>query len=80
MQSPRSYEYSVSFGQPRLTKGRVYFSPKEVKHLAVAGALVMGIGLSSALYPSVFGLVDWVAGLAVFGIFAVVLTGSFFGS
>ena len=78
LQSPRSYEYSVSFGQPRLTKGRVYFSPKEVKHLAVAGALVMGIGLSSALYPSVFGLVDWVAGLAVFGIFAVVLTGSFF--
>jgi len=58
----------------------VYFSPKEVKHLAVAGALVMGIGFSSALYPSVFGLVDWVAGLAVFGIFAVVLTGSFFGS
>jgi Zn-dependent protease len=78
LQSPRSYEYSVSFGQPRLAKGRVYFSPKEVKHLAVAGALVMGIGLSSALYPSVFGLVDWVAGLAVFGIFAVVLTGSFF--
>jgi len=78
LQSPRSYEYSVTFGQPRLAKGRVYFSPKEVKHLAVAGALVMGIGLSSALYPSVFGFVDWVAGLAVFGIFAVVLTGSFF--
>src|SRR3990170_11669 len=78
LQSPRSYEYSVTFGQPRLAKGRVYFSPKEVKHLAVAGALVMGIGFSSALYPSVFGLVDWVAGLAVFGIFAVVLTGSFF--
>ena len=78
LQSPKSYEYSVTFGQPRLAKGRVYFSPKEVKHLAVAGALVMGIGLSSALYSSLFGSESWMAGLSVFGVFAVILTGSFF--
>ena len=79
LQSPRSYEYSVSFGQPRLTKGHVYFSPKEVKHLAVAGVLVMGIGLSSALYSSLFGSESWMAGLSVFGVFAKIFIGQFIG-
>jgi len=74
LQSPKSYQYSVTFGQPRVTKGKVYFSPKEVKHLAVAGALVMGIGLSSALYAGPLSLIDV---LSVFGVFAVILTGSF---
>ena len=80
LRSPRSYEYSVSYGQPRLARGRVYFSPKEVKHLAVAGFLVMGIGLSGMLYASVFGFADDVlAGLPFFGVFAVILTASFLG-
>jgi len=74
LQSPKSYQYSVTFGQPRMTNGKVYFSPKEVKHLAVAGALVMGIGLSSALYAGPLSLIDV---LSVFGVFAVILTGSF---
>ncbi|HJW66113.1 MAG TPA: hypothetical protein VJ507_04935 [Candidatus Bathyarchaeia archaeon] len=78
LQSPKSYQYSVTFGQPRMAKGKVYFSPKEVKHLAVAALLVTGIGLSSALYPSFFGVVDWVAALSVVWVFAVILTGSFF--
>src|SRR4030066_2392781 len=78
LHTPSSHEYTVTLGQARQAKGRVYFSPKELKHLTVAGLLVMGIGLSSVLYPSIFGLVDWVAGVSVFGLFAVVLTGSFF--
>jgi Zn-dependent protease len=73
LQSPKSYQHSVTFGQPRVAKGKVYFSPKEVKHLAVAGVLVMGIGLSSALYSGL----SWMAGLSVFGVFAVILTASF---
>jgi Zn-dependent protease len=77
LQSPKSYQYSVSFGQPRMATGKVYFSPKEAKHLAVAGLLVMGIGLSSLLYSSIFGFDDWLAGLAIFGVFAIILTGSF---
>ena len=60
-----------------MTKGRVYFSPKELKHLAIAGLLVMGIGLSSILYY-VPNSGDWLAGLLIFGLFAVVLTASFF--
>ncbi len=78
-QAPKSYEYRVTVGQPRMTKGKVYFSPKEVKHLAVAAALVMAIGLSSALYPELFGAALDLATLwSVFGVFAVVLTLSFF--
>jgi Zn-dependent protease len=45
---PTSYEYKVSYGMPRRAKGRVYFSPKELKHLAVAALLVIGVGLSYA--------------------------------
>jgi Zn-dependent protease len=77
LRSPKSYQYSVSYGQPRLAKGQVYFSPKEAKHLAVAGSLVMGIGLSNMLYPSFFDYGDILAGLWVFGVFAVILTASF---
>jgi len=77
-QSPKSYQYSVTYGKPRMTKGRVYFSPKELKHLAIAGLLVMGIGLSSIFY-SVFSVSgEWLTGLSIFGVFAVVLTISFF--
>lgn len=78
LRSPKSYQHSVTFGQPRMTKGKVYFSPKEVKHLTVAGLLIMGIGLSSLLYPSFFGYADVFAALSPVAIFAVVLTTSFF--
>jgi Zn-dependent protease len=78
LQSPKSYQYSVTLGQPRVARGKVYFSPKELKHLAAAGVLVMSIGLSSALYPSFLGFMDWVSALSVVWVFAVILTGSFF--
>ena len=74
-QTPSSYEYTVTFGQPRRAKGRIYFSPKELKHLAVATLLVVGIGLSAGLYSDTFGLVDWTVTLAAF---TVILTASFF--
>ena len=76
-QAPSSYEYRVTFGQPRRMNGRVYFSPKELKHLAVAAVLVMGIGLSSALYSTLLPRGNWSALFSVFGVFAVILTASF---
>jgi len=45
-----SYKYTVSLGQPLRTKGQVYFSPKELKHLAAAALLVIGVGFSAGLY------------------------------
>jgi Zn-dependent protease len=58
-QPPSTYEYTISYGQPnyaqRRPKGRVYFSPKELQHLAVAVVLVVAVGLLSGLYSGIFG-------------------------
>jgi Zn-dependent protease len=77
VQAPKSYPYSVTFGQPRNLTGKVHFSSKELKHLAVAAALVMGIGLSLLLYPGIFGAAN-AADLFAVSVYAVVLTLSFF--
>jgi Zn-dependent protease len=66
-----SYEYKVTYGAPRRTKGRIFFSPKEIKHLAVAVLLVIGVGLSYA-FLTVGDL------LLVASASAVILTASFF--
>jgi Zn-dependent protease len=55
VQGPTSYEYKVTYGQPRRTTGRVYFSPKELKHLAVAVLLVIGVGVSYVLLAGDLG-------------------------
>jgi Zn-dependent protease len=73
LQGKNSYEYRVTYGQARRTKGRVYFSPKEVKHLAVASLLVIGVGLSYVMFGGIFALMDW----ATLSFFAVILTLSF---
>ena len=68
-----SYEYKVTYGQPRRTEGRIYFSPKELKHLALGTLLVIGISLSFGFGS--FGAADWVF---VFSALAAVITLSFF--
>jgi Zn-dependent protease len=70
-QGPNSYEYRVTYGMPRRTKGRVYFSPKELKHLAVAVLLVIGVGFSLGYYY--FAYLGWFW----LSLFAVILTASF---
>jgi len=74
IQTPSSYEYAVTFGQPRRVKGRIYFSPKELEHLAIAVLFVIGIGLSYAFYLGVLGP-DWPV---VFAALSVIITASFF--
>jgi Zn-dependent protease len=54
-QGPNSYEYKVTYGMPRRTRGRVYFSPKELKHLAVAVLLVIGVGVSYIFFIGSLG-------------------------
>ncbi len=73
VQGPNSYEYKVTFGQPRHVNRRVYFSPKELKHLAIAAVLVVGVGLSYILFGGIFAAMDWTLLLG----FAVILTASF---
>jgi len=70
-----SYEHSVTFGQPRQAKGRVYMSPKELKHLTPAALLIVGIGFSIAFYNNYFGLLGWTWTTA--SVFSLLLTASF---
>jgi Zn-dependent protease len=72
-QGSNSYEYKVTYGQPRRSNGRVYFSTKELKHLALATLLVIGISFSFGFGS--FGGADWAV---VFSALAVVITVSFF--
>lgn len=73
VQGPTSYEYKVTYGQPRRTTGRIYFSPKELKHLFLGTLLVIGISLSFGFNS--WGASDWVL---VFSALAAVITMSFF--
>jgi len=75
VQTPSSYEHTVTFGQPRRVKGRIYFSPKELEHLAIAVLLVIGIGLSYAFYLGALELEDWPV---VFAALSVIIVASFF--
>jgi Zn-dependent protease len=74
VQGPTSYEYKVTYGQPRRTTGHVYFSHKELKHIAVAVLLVIGVGLSYVFLSNGLGGDMWLVGAAA----AAILTTSFF--
>lgn len=77
-QSYNSYNYSYVFGQEAFKrKHRINFSQKELKHIAVAALLVVGIGFSIGLYGNLFGgfLPQWT--WAVMAVFAVIMTSSF---
>ena len=72
-QEPSSYEYRVTYGAPRRTTGRIYFSPKELKHLALGTLLVIGISLSFGF--DVLEKENW---SVVLSALAIVITLSFF--
>lgn len=76
-QAYNSYNYSYALGQdPYKRKYRIRWSQKEVKHIGIAAALVIGIGYSMALFGlSGFGLNS--PDLLIMSIFALILTASF---
>jgi Zn-dependent protease len=49
-QSP--HEYSINYLPTQPTKVKIHFSSKEIKHLAIATLLVIGVGLSLGLFPN----------------------------
>jgi Zn-dependent protease len=72
---PRQFEYSVSYEPRQTPAGRVYFGFKEVKHLAAAVLMVIGVGLSITMFPSVFSnSIDYF----IITAFTAILTISFF--
>jgi Zn-dependent protease len=68
-----SYEYKVTYGMPRRVRGRIYFSPKELRHLTLGTLLVIGISLSFGFGS--FGEENWTF---LFSAIAAVITLSFF--
>jgi Zn-dependent protease len=72
-QAPSSYEYKVTYGVPRRVRGNIYFGLKELKHLAVATLLVIGIGFSIGLFSDIFIRTGWTGMVFL----ALVLTVSF---
>ncbi|MGD0977756.1 MAG: M50 family metallopeptidase [Candidatus Bathyarchaeia archaeon] len=72
---PATYEHRVTFGSARQRKGRVHFSPKEVKHLAIAALLVIAVGILSVLYGSISTQASLTISVLAF---TVILTVSFF--
>jgi Zn-dependent protease len=78
-QGPNNYSYSYVYGQDQFKKQRhITTSPKELKHIGLAAALVLGIGLSMIIYRYFYNgvdsaLWDW----AMMSFFAVFMTVSF---
>jgi len=70
-QGYNNYNYSYLYGQNTQRKYRIRWSQKEVKHLGIASALVIGVGYSIALFDG-FG---W--SLLAMSVFAMILTASF---
>jgi Zn-dependent protease len=73
-QGYNSYSYSYVAGQdPYRRQHRIKWSQKEVQHLGIAAALVIGIGYSMALYGFYGFNYDWL----IMSLFALVMTASF---
>jgi Zn-dependent protease len=72
-----SYQYSYVYGEQPKRSYHITTSPKELKHIGVAAALVVGIGISIGLYGNFFGgfLFEWT--YAMMGVFAVIMVASF---
>jgi Zn-dependent protease len=64
------YEYSVTYIPTTRSKGKIYFSPKEAKHLTIAALLVLAIGFSPVIFFHI-QLTDLI-------LFTVILIASFF--
>ncbi|MGD6806663.1 MAG: AN1-type zinc finger domain-containing protein [Candidatus Bathyarchaeia archaeon] len=73
-QGYNSYSYSYVAGQdPYRRQHRIKWSQKEVQHIGIAAALVIGIGYSMALFGFYGFNYDWL----IMSVFALVLTASF---
>lgn len=72
VQKQRPYEYTISYAPTQPKRGKIHFSSKEIRHLAIAASLVVGVGLSLAW--SYLFYIDYVTLIT----FTAVLTASFF--
>ncbi len=76
-----SYNYSYVYGQDLYKhKNHIFTSPKELKHIGIAAALVIGIGFSIGLYatllPEIAGF-NFTWTLSMMAVFALIMVASF---
>lgn len=71
LQSP--YEYTIMY-VPVERQKKIHFSSKEIRHLAVATLLVLGIGFSLGLSPKVY---NQLGSITMLSIFAIIVAASF---
>lgn len=74
VQKQGSYEYTFTYPSIRPARSQFYFSSKEIKHLAIAALLVIGVGLSLLGFSS-FVYSDYLALV----LFITMFTTSFLG-
>lgn len=76
-----SYNYSYVYGQPAFKrKNHISTSPKELKHIGIAAALVIGIGFSIGLYATFFpdfAGFNFTWTYSMMAVFAVIMVASF---
>lgn len=74
--APQSYEYTISYPSTRRARGWLNFSRREIRDLAIAAILVIGVGLSMIALPSLFSgsSIDY----ALIALFGFTFTASFF--
>lgn len=70
----RSYEYSAAY-IPVKQDRKLYFSPSEVKHIAIAALLALGVGLSLGISQEAYANIG---GPFMLLTFALMVTASFF--
>ena len=75
-QSYNSYQYSYNLGSTRVHRSLLSSSPKEVKHITVAAALLVAIGFSIGIYGKYYGGFNFLWTWTLMAIFAAILTGS----
>ena len=73
-QSYNSYQYSYKVGPPR--SRHITSSPKEVKHITVAAALIVAIGFSIGIYGNIFGGFNFTWTWVLMAAFAALMTAS----
>jgi len=72
----KPHEYAITYAPTEPKRGKIHFSNKEIRHLAVAALLVIGVGLSFIGFPSIFHnshAIDY----ATLALFTTIFTTSF---
>jgi len=73
-QKQRPYEYTITYVPKETPRQKIHFSSREIRHLAIATVLVIGIGLSVGMFPDYAKIWEPI----MLAAFTAILTTSFF--